>query len=85
MSTMTQEDLLKVCQLLARKYRSNQELDDLISEGYLAGLESVQQGHPKGKHLHHCQEGHARLLQHQAQARHYTYLRGRSKHGECHC
>ena len=44
---MTQEDLLKVCQLLARKYRSNQELDDLISEGYLAGLESIQQGHPK--------------------------------------
>jgi hypothetical protein len=37
MNTMTQEDLLKVCQLLARKYRSNQELDDLISEGYLAG------------------------------------------------
>lgn len=44
---MTQEDLLKVCQLLARKYRSNQELDDLISEGYLAGLESIQKGHPK--------------------------------------
>lgn len=44
---MTQDDLLKVCQLLARKYRSNQELDDLISEGYLAGLESIQQGHPK--------------------------------------
>jgi len=44
---MTQEDLLKVCQLLARKYRSNQELDDLISEGYLAGLESIQKGQPK--------------------------------------
>ena len=47
MSAMTQEDLLKVCQLLAHKYRSSQEIDDLISEGYLAGLESIQQGHPK--------------------------------------
>lgn len=44
---MTQEDLLKVCHLLARKYKSNQELEDLIQEGYVVGLESIAQGHPK--------------------------------------
>lgn len=43
---MTHEQLQKACETLAAKYKNSQEFLDLVSEGYLAGLESLNDGNP---------------------------------------
>lgn len=37
-------DLYKHCQKLAHRYKSTQEYDDLVSEGYIAGMEALEEG-----------------------------------------
>lgn len=43
---MKHEELQKACETLAAKYKNSLEFDDLVSEGYLAGLESINEGNP---------------------------------------
>lgn len=41
---MTNDDIMKMCRSLARKYNDPQETDDLISEGMLTAYELIQTG-----------------------------------------
>lgn len=43
-TTLSNFDLYDHCQKLAHRYKSTQEYDDLVSEGYLAGREAQEQG-----------------------------------------
>jgi DNA-directed RNA polymerase specialized sigma subunit len=40
-------DLHEHCQKLAHRYKSTQEYDDLVSEGYIAGMEALEEGLPE--------------------------------------
>lgn len=37
-------NLYSHCQKLAHRYKSSQEYDDLVSEGYIAGMEALEEG-----------------------------------------
>lgn len=41
---MNENDIIKMCQRLAKKYKDPQEYDDLVSEGVLKALELVAKG-----------------------------------------
>jgi RNA polymerase sigma factor (sigma-70 family) len=41
---MNENDIIKMCQRLAKKYKDPQEYDDLVSEGVLKALEVVAKG-----------------------------------------
>ena len=49
---MTNEEIHKMCQILARKYKDAQERDDLVSEGFLKCLELREAGVTKGSVYH---------------------------------
>lgn len=44
---MSSFDLYDHCQKLAHRYKSTQEYDDLVNEGYLAGMEAQSEGLPE--------------------------------------
>lgn len=41
---MTEQEILKMCKNLAKKYKNRQEYDDLVSEGVLKCLELLSEG-----------------------------------------
>lgn len=41
---MKNDDVMRLCQSLARRYNDPQEYDDLVSEGLLAAYELIEQG-----------------------------------------
>jgi len=47
---MTEQEILKMCKNLAKKYKNRQEYDDLVSEGVLKCLEELRKGN-KEKNL----------------------------------
>jgi len=46
-TTSSNFNLYKHCQKLAHRYKSTQEYDDLVSEGYIAGIEAQSEGLPE--------------------------------------
>ena len=49
---MTNDEIHKMCQILASKYKDAQERDDLVSEGFLKCLELREAGVTKGSVYH---------------------------------
>lgn len=49
---MTNDDIIKMCRSLARKYNDPQEYDDLVSEGVIKCLELRAEGKTNGAILH---------------------------------
>lgn len=41
---MNENDIIKMCQRLAKKYKDPQEYDDLVSEGFIKCLELIKSG-----------------------------------------
>lgn len=46
-TTSSNFNLYEHCQKLAHRYKSTQEYDDLVSEGYIAGVEAQSEGLPE--------------------------------------
>jgi len=52
---MSDQEILKLCQTLARKYKNQQEYDDLVSEGIVACYECRDEGKGYKKHQAHSE------------------------------
>jgi len=49
---MNENDIIKMCQRLAKKYKDPQEYDDLVSEGFIKCLELIKSGVNDARILH---------------------------------
>jgi hypothetical protein len=75
---MTDPDILKLCKSLARRYKNQNQYDDLVSEGLLACYELRETGSATDKQEYSgwlaCNE---RLQQHQGKgSQHPKYMGG---------